>query len=165
MRLFIALEPSDNVKTALLAMQGALKKKNVKGRFTPCENFHLTLAFIGEYPDAGQAADALSQVSFAPFEITVRGLGCFGDTLWAGVEGSQGLEALAKKIRHALALGGIPFDKKSFSPHITLARKAEGDFSGTAVPEESMMVTGFTLFSSTFGKNGMLYTPLYTFGG
>ena len=59
---------------------------------------------------------------------------------------------------------GIPFDKKKFRPHITLARKvsfANGQLSG--MPSEldlNINATKASLMSSTRGKNGMIYTEL-----
>ena len=52
MRLFIAIRLSDDMRRALLAAQDALRKRGVRGNYTKPENLHLTLAFIGEYPDA-----------------------------------------------------------------------------------------------------------------
>ena len=70
MRLFVALCLSDGMKDALLAAQDALYDRGVRGNYTPEENLHLTLAFIGEYPDAEPVLDALSAVSFAPFAFS-----------------------------------------------------------------------------------------------
>ena len=54
MRLFIAIELEPNIKYALTEIQGTMKKQNIIGNYTPIENVHLTLAFIGEYPDPEQ---------------------------------------------------------------------------------------------------------------
>lgn len=160
MRLFVAIPLSDQMKQPLMSAQKYLKSKGVKGNYTPVDNMHLTLAFIGEYPDSDEVAEALDEVSFSGFDISLKGFGCFGDIWWAGLESSQELEALAKKVRFALDRAGVPFDKKRFSPHITLVRKAQGSPSGIVIPDAVMTVDSFYLIRSTFGKGGMIYTPV-----
>ena len=59
---------------------------------------------------------------------------------------------------------GIPFDRKKFSPHVTLVRKStfDGDRARFPdwLPEMKMMVRSIALVKSEFGKNGMDYTVL-----
>ena len=163
MRLFIAIELSKPMKDALINAQNEMYDAGVRGGYTTVENLHLTLAFIGEVPAAEPALEALSAVSFTPFELALEGLGCFGDLWWAGMRPSPPLAALARRVRHALAEGGVPFDRKRFSPHITLLRKARGDMPGIGIGEASMTVEAFSLMRSDRGKNGMIYTAIGRF--
>ena len=71
MRLFIAIPLSDAMKDALTAVQDEMYDNGVRGNFTSRENMHLTLAFIGEYPDKDQVMDALSTVSFSAFSLSL----------------------------------------------------------------------------------------------
>ena len=160
MRLFLAIPLSALVKDALIDVQNHMYGRGVRGRFTPEDNLHLTLCFIGEYPDAGPVLDALSNVAFEPFELSLEGLGSFGDLWWAGLRSSAPLEALVRRIRRSLAENQIPFDRKRFSPHITLIRKASGNMAGIRVRQETMLVNKFSLMRSDQGKNGMLYTEI-----
>ena len=160
MRLFIAILLSDELKDALLAAQNELYDRGVRGNYTPEENLHLTLAFIGDYPDADRVLEALSGVSFAPFELALEGMGCFGDLWWAGLRDSAPLEALARRIRRALAEREIPFDRKRFSPHITLIRRASGKLPGLPPRPAAMTVRAVSLMKSERGKRSMLYTEL-----
>lgn len=162
MRLFVAVRLSDGVKDALSAAQDELYSRGVRGRFTSAENLHLTLAFIGEYPEPEAVLEALSAVSFAPFELALEGMGCFGDLWWAGLADSAPLLSLSQKIRHALAKNGIPFDRKRFSPHITLIRNAAGKPPGNPVRPASMTVGAVSLMRSDRGKKDMIYTELGT---
>jgi len=162
MRLFIAIRLSDAMKDSLVCTQRTLHDRGVRGNYTPQDNLHLTLAFIGEYTDAETVLDALSSVSFRPFEIDLEGMGCFGDLWWAGMRDSSPLSAVVRRIRRALAESGIPFDKKRFRPHITLIRKATGEMPGAAPEPVSMRVDTISLMRSDRGRNGMLYTELGT---
>jgi 2'-5' RNA ligase len=163
MRLFIAVDLSESMKAALIEAQNEMYDGGVRGSYTREENLHLTLAFIGEMPDAEPALEALSGVSFTPFELSLEGLGCFGDLWWAGMRASPALEALARRVRRALADSGVPFDRKRFSPHVTLLRKARGPMPGIRIGEASMTVDAFSLLRSDRGKGGMIYTELGRF--
>ena len=162
MRLFIAINLSDAMKDSLISMLNALYDRGVRGNYTPEENLHLTLAFIGEYPDAQPVLDALSAVTFRPFELSLEGMGRFGDLWWAGMRESAPLDAVVRRIRRALAESGIPFDKKRFRAHITLIRKASGDLPGRSPSPASMTVDTISLMRSDRGRNGMIYTELGT---
>ena len=89
-------------------------------------------------------------------------MGRFGDLWWAGMRDSVPLTAIVRRIRRALGENSIPFDKKRFSPHITLIRKASGEMPGTAPESASMTVNTISLMRSDRGKNGMIYTELGT---
>ncbi|MDO4973784.1 MAG: RNA 2',3'-cyclic phosphodiesterase [Eubacteriales bacterium] len=160
MRLFVAVRLSPELRKALIQVQNAMRDHGVRGNFTPEENLHLTLAFIGDYPDEQAVLDALSTVRFTPFTLSLDGVGCFGDLWWAGVQESAPLAALARRVRRALAENGIPFDRKRFSPHITLIRKASRDAAGMAAAPVSMSVDAFSLMRSDRGRRGMIYTEL-----
>ncbi|MBQ7605986.1 MAG: RNA 2',3'-cyclic phosphodiesterase, partial [Firmicutes bacterium] len=103
MRLFIAINFNNEMKSALIEAQNQLYDAGVRGNYSSEENLHLTLAFIGEVPDTEPVMAALSAVSFTPFELCLEGLGCFGDLWWAGLKDSAALESTARRVRRALA--------------------------------------------------------------
>jgi 2'-5' RNA ligase len=160
MRLFVAITLSEEIKETLCSAQDSMFDRGVRGNYTPVENMHLTLAFIGEYPDAEPVLDALSIVSFSPFDITLEGIGCFGDLWWAGIKESAPLYSVVRRVRRALAENEIPFDRKRFSPHVTLIRKASGRMPGIQIKPVSMNVGTVSLMRSDRGRNGMIYTEL-----
>ena len=138
MRLFIAININEKIRDALVLAQDALYSAGMKGNFTPAENLHLTLAFIGEYPDPQPVIEALERVDFSPFEIRLQGFGNFGDLWWAGLQKSEDLSDLARRIRRELARAEIPYDRKKFSPHFTLLRRACGRrMPGLDLPHKS----------------------------
>ena len=164
MRLFLAIRPDRPMEKALLAAQDAFRRQGVRGNYTPPENLHLTLAFIGEYGDAGTVLAALEGLSFAPVPLRLDRLGAFDSLWWAGLAGSEALDALVRQLRHALAEAGIPFDRKKFLPHITLLRKPvlprSCDLGSGPLPRAEMRAERISLMLSTRGKNGMIYTEL-----
>ena len=150
------------MKDALTDAQRIMYDCGVRGNFTSEENLHLTLAFIGEYPNAETVMDAISGVKFTPFELVLDGIGRFDDLWWAGLQDSAALVAVVRRVRRALAENEIPFDRKRFSPHITLIRKASRDAAGIAIAPETMTVRTISLMSSKRGRNGMIYTEVGT---
>ena len=161
MRLFIAINLSQEIKETLIDLQNDWYDLGVRGNYSSEENLHLTLAFIGEYPDPMPVMDALQNVTFAPIPLQLEGVGAFGDLWWAGVTHSSALEAVAKRIRRALAEKPIPFDKKKFNPHITLLRRASVDkIPPVSFAPASMTVDTISLMRSDRGKDGMIYTEV-----
>ena len=160
MRLFVAIRLSEELKTALCQAQREMEARGIRGKFSPEENLHLTLAFIGNYPEAEPVLDALRTVRFRPFALSLDGIGCFGDLWWAGIRDSAALTAVARRVRRALAENGIPYDRKRFSPHITLIRKAKNRMPGVQLRSAGMTVDMVSLMRSDRGRNGMIYTEL-----
>ena len=166
MRLFIAINLSDEIKESLMDIQNTMRTYGIRGNETVSDNMHLTLAFIGEYDDPYQVKRIVESIEIKPFEIKLRGIGAFRDLWWVGIENSAPLEAVTRRLRRALAEAEIPFDRKKFNPHITIIRKAKGRLSD--VPEDeisshfgaSMTVDHISLMRSDRGKNGMIYTEL-----
>ncbi len=160
MRLFIAVLLSPEICEALSDVQDRLYRRGVRGNYTNTENLHLTLAFIGDYSDPHAVLEAMASVPFVPFPLALEGIGCFRDLWWAGIRKSDALETYVRRLRHALSEADIPFDKKRFSPHITLIRKAVGRLPGISIPTEEMQVVRISLMRSERGKQGMVYTEI-----
>ena len=124
MRLFIAIRLSDEMKKALITCMHDLKKQGVEGNYVPAQNLHMTLAFIGEYDDPEKVKKVIRKVPMPEVRLSLSEKGNFGNIRWAGVKGNQKLKAYVKELRSALDEEGIPYDRSSFVPHITLIRKA-----------------------------------------
>ena len=128
-RLFVALAPAPAVRAEL----GALADSLAGVRWTPAENLHLTLRFIGETPPEKQAAivTALDRVSVQRFILPVAGVGVFpsrgpAKVLWAGVgTGHTRLYQLRKQVDEALLAVDTALDVHHFHPHFTLGRLNE----------------------------------------
>jgi len=131
MRLFIAVNFSDEVKKKLEEVTSRCRQELSAGKLTRPENFHLTLVFLGETPShripaIQQAIDAVS--GFEPFTLSIEGIGRFkrkdGDILWADVRGQAPLCALQKQLCLALRQARFSTEEEHFRPHLTLARQA-----------------------------------------
>ena len=164
MRLFIAVNTSPEVKKAMLAAQDNLRRFAPGAVYVPENNFHITLAFIGESMRTAEIVKAINAADAHSFEVSVGGLGHFGSLYYVPVSDGGELSDLAESVRHQLERRRIDFDRKPFKPHITLARRVEPD--GT--PEKGngavvMTVADITLFKSERTPEGIMkYTPLYS---
>ena len=166
MRLFIAINLNEEMKDALIDIRDTMRTYGIRGKDKPPENMHLTLAFIGEYDDPERVKEVVESIEIRPFEMKLKGIGAFRDLWWVGTENSAPLMAISRRLRRALAEADIPFDKKKFSPHITIIRRANGRLSEEAADEiaacggASMTVDHISLMRSDRGKYGMKYTEL-----
>lgn len=159
-RLFIAIELSDEMKKTVAASLHEMKKQGIKGSYVPIANMHLTLAFIGETKETETIKKALEAVKIRPFKLTLSDPGVFGDLLYVGVKGNQGLTSAAKGVREALDAAKIPYDRKKFEPHITLIRKVGGDWKNAACPKGEMMVKQISLMKSEQKDGKRVYTRI-----
>ena len=166
MRMFIAIQLNDALKNELEDAQLLMRDNGIHGRYTRRENLHLTLAFIGDYPDPYYVKEILEGIAFDPFTIKNKDVGSFGNLWWAGISECRELDLLVRRIRRALADADIPFDRKKFRPHITLIRKPEPE--GAVIPGgaaeylgySEMTVDHISLMRSDRTKSGMKYTEL-----
>ena len=163
MRIFIALQPAPAFRDALASVQDRLRAAGVTGRYLTPSNLHMTLAFIGMWPE--DITGLLPPVQ-KPFPITLSHLGIFpkAKVLWASVEPSDALNSLARQVRQSLKEAEIPFDRQDFNPHITLVRKPAVPeqimLSEIEVPRATMIVKDVCLYRSDHGEQGMEYTVI-----
>ena len=163
MRLFVALQPDPGFLSALSALQNRCREAGVAARYLAPSNLHLTLAFIGEWPEE---ITSLLPEPEEPFSVTLDRVGFFpqADVLWAGTAPNPALDRLAARVRERLTRAGVPFDPKPFYPHITLGRKPAFPPGfrpdGIRVPAVSMPVREVCLYRSDHGPNGMIYTVI-----
>jgi 2'-5' RNA ligase len=123
-RLFTGLEIPAELREEIARLKVPLPG----GRWIEPENLHLTLRFVGDIdkPQAAEFAERLASIEIDAFELRLAGLGTFGGkeprSIWAGVEDSPALEALARANDRAARAAGLPPDGHPFKPHVTIAR-------------------------------------------
>ena len=169
MRLFIALPVPAELRRTLENAQAALRRQGVRGRFTPAENVHLTLAFLGNVEDPAPVIKALQGLRLPRAALTFDRLTAFGDVLVALFKRSGALDRYVTALRAALDEAGVPYDKKAFRPHITLCRKtalpcpdfrlspSERELRGLRLPVKEVR-----LMSSDLSGETPQYTAVYT---
>lgn len=135
MRLFLAVEPSDDAR-AQLADVSQRARDHVADlaeamRWTEIRNIHLTLHFVGEVLDARVAAlrhAVGDRLPVRAFSMTTGGLGTFPErgparVLWLSVtEGLEPLSRLHETLARRLAAGAFEVEDRALAAHLTLAR-------------------------------------------
>ncbi|MFD3569158.1 RNA 2',3'-cyclic phosphodiesterase [Streptomyces sp. NPDC058667] len=147
-RLFVALAPPDEAKEELARELGAAYDAYPRLRWNRIEDWHITLAFLGELPAATvpllrpPLADLAA--SLRPVELALRGCGHFDErVLWSGIAGDlEGLHALADGVRAVVRECRVPFEDRPLRPHLTLARARRDDQS--SVVDIAGRLAGFT---------------------
>lgn len=179
MRLFIAIDVSQDVRAAVAEQAARLRETNADVAWVKPENFHLTLKFLGETPDAqlGDIQAALDLTAARPaFDLELRGTGCFPERgvpriVWVGANaGRDALAALASDVERAMEELRFPRERREFAAHLTIGRvrgprgterlrrlvEAEAETGlGRCVVDE------VRLYRSTLAPGGSIYEMLH----
>lgn len=135
MQLFIGLSLPDRVSSQLACLRGSLP--HIQWRDP--DTYHLTLNFIGEirhYDLMNELDLRLEKIRCPAFELTIETVSYFQSStqvqnFWAGVQFSEPLIHLHKKLEQCLRSLNINHTRQKFTPHITLA-------TGTALPHSQI---------------------------
>lgn len=180
MRLFVALDIPEDVRSSLVALAAQLRLACRNARWVRIEGLHVTLKFIGETsPEkAAEIETALASIpSRALIPMNFRGLGFFPSerrprVLWARIEAGPDLAELAVAVETALGALGIPREERAFSPHLTLARfdtprgldALHAAIEKAGLPEFGVATAKeFHLYQTVLKPGGAEYTRLATF--
>ena len=123
-RLFTGIELPDDIRAELARLRRPLPG----ARWIEPEDYHITLRFAGDIDNeaASEFAHALSEIDIRTFELRFSGMGAFGGneprSLWARIEPSPDLDALARANERAARRSGLQPETRKFKPHVTIAR-------------------------------------------
>jgi RNA 2',3'-cyclic 3'-phosphodiesterase len=182
-RLFIALDPPDDLRQEIVDLQSRLDQLRLPLRFEPAEKLHLTLNFLGEVDksftsDIGTALKSVAS-EFSPFILTPA----FLETLYQRHDNSlvylgfTGDVDILKKLQSGLkaCLSGMHLPQpKRFLPHITLGKMIKTDpvLTKSALdkvrdfkirPLSEFTIDHLTLYESLLSKEGSHYRRLRRF--
>lgn len=184
MRAFIALEIPREIQQAIHTATATLRAELGGGvRWTPPENMHLTLKFLGEISppqvDALTSALRVQADSVPAFKVEVGGLGSFPDVkrarvLWIGIQAPAEIQTLRRGIESACARLGYESETRGFSPHLTIGRVRQDATPADAQKIRraleaatidslgAVRVDSAHLFKSDLKKSGAVYTKIFS---
>ena len=180
-RTFICVELPKSVTALLAKVQDSLKGIGAEVNWVKPSNIHLTLKFLGDLPEQklAEICEAVERATHAaiPFEFQVKGTGCFPANgnprvLWVGIEPvPHPLQELQELIDSGLFAMGIPWETRTFNPHLTIGRVKSARNVQPLVrkmctlhfAEEVVGVREVTLMRSDLKPAGALYTPIGVF--
>jgi len=184
LRAFIALEIPHEIQQAIYKVASTLRADlGACVRWTPPENMHLTLKFLGEVSPA--QVDALTSAlrvqadSVPAFKVEVGGLGSFPDgkrarVLWIGIQAPAEIQTLQRGIESACARLGYESESRGFSPHLTIGRVRQDAMPADAQKIRraletatidllgAVRVDSVHLFKSDLQKSGAVYTKIFS---
>ena len=174
-RTFLALELTQTVKEKLSVhteqISGHDKLQQI--RWLPKENYHLTLAFLGniEYVLISRLQLKLEQklssnkaVPFRFSEITPFPFSNTPKIAAAMLEHSEELMQLQHNTAKCVRAFGISLERKRFSPHVTLGRLKSRSRKSMSFQPQQIFLEGVSkkvvIFQSELTPKGSVYTPL-----
>ena len=161
----------ESIMSSLASLGGDLKP-------VERENIHLTLKFLGNVSSQKleDIKSCLTQVTFPPFSLEIRGAGAFPNlkrmnVIWVGVgEGWSQVELIYEQTENLLHQLGFNRETRPFSPHITVARVKSGRkrdeiaaFLGHLADESfgTFKVESVRLKQSVLSPSGPKYSTLF----
>jgi 2'-5' RNA ligase len=131
MRLFVALDLDDNIRSRIARFLDRVQGFAPEARWVRPDSLHVTLKFVGEQPEAqvDEIKRELAGIEADHFDVNVRAYGFFPSTraprvFWIGIDGGSRLTSLAETVDSMLVPLQIPKEEHAYSPHLTLARSA-----------------------------------------
>jgi 2'-5' RNA ligase len=180
LRLFVAVDLPEDVKTALEESIRPWRERLGAGRWVPRENWHVTLKFLGRtWPRLVPTVEAVCTdvaAGIAPIEVTLSGLGVFpgpgrARVLWAGLsDREERLVEIAGTLDSGLAREFTP-EKRAFTPHLTVARfnppvpvrEHSEALAATVIAAPEFVVDRLVLYRSHLSPRGARYEALEEF--
>lgn len=180
-RTFVALPIPAPQRTRLGRLQSLLAPDLPGARWVTPDQFHLTLAFLGEIPDLDLVpicrSIAAASAPFTRLTLNLQSIGAFPDaeharTIWVGLTGpdSDDLLSLQAAIADATAAAGYPAEGNRFTPHITLGRLKYGKGEESDVSRQiahfrtwsagNFEVAQVVTYASTMAPEGPTYMTL-----
>jgi 2'-5' RNA ligase len=154
-RLFFAVWP-DAAGAARLARLALDVAAVSEGKPVPPGKIHLTLAFLGEVPEAriDAAREAGAALGFGRFAFALDHVGSFraARVAWAGsARPPAPLAALQAELVARLRDAGFGIEERPFAPHATLARRTRRPVPLASIEPVPWPVDAFTLVRSVTG--------------
>lgn len=131
-------------------------------------NFHITLSFLGQVSDKilEKILDSLISIPVPSFEVSLGPLIYWPKPQVLALSLSKPLLQLVsckKYIEQQVAeTGYFQFDKKTYTPHITLFRQVEKTSKENSTLDATIQVNEISLMASIQSKNGVFYETIET---
>jgi len=169
MRLFAGIALGEVMRAACADVAHRLEDTGFAARFGEPENFHLTLAFLGNveaprYDEIVATLEALAP-NVIRFSLTLDKLGAFPHArhprvIYVGArEAGSGFRSAARTVRGAYAAMGFTFEDDAVA-HVTIARVKGGSrrpIPMLEVPTTTLAITELALFESIREKETTRY--------
>lgn len=164
-RLFFALWPDAALRRRISQWQ---QHSLSQGSLEPSMRLHLTLAFLGNVNEQqlGQLINLSNTVVAPAMSLTLNRTGYFQrpQIVWLGpIDPPQQLLRLHEQICSIAAACGLQLPAKTYTPHVTLARRAPAPAGPLRCPALQWQVREFCLVESHADAGSTRYQILRRF--
>ena len=163
-RLFFALWPDNQQRDRLRDVINSVAK-TVEGRAVDRRDWHVTLAFIGPFPEnrIPFLLERAAEIDVEPFRLNFDRLEYWPRpkvaSLCAAIVPPE-LQALVDSLNAVLLDLGLKPEDRTYRPHITVARNAR-PFTTERLAQRSVTeCSSFELVESVSSPGGVHYVPL-----
>lgn len=183
MRIFIAIDFPQEVITRIVRISAYLQTQVPERslKWVEPENLHLTLKFLGEIQKdrVNEIERIMAKIlkGQPSFNITIEGLGMYPTAsqprvVWLGIKGGEPLQEIHRQMDQKLKSFGDKPEKRSFSPHLTIARVRQNNDRETIQQVGKVLsqykveslgtikVESIQLYKSELMSHGPIYTLL-----
>lgn len=163
-RVFFALWPDNRQRDRLRDVINSVAK-TVEGRAVDRRDWHVTLAFIGEFPES-RVPDLLeraSQILVEPFHLSFDRLEFWPRPKVASLTAAtvpEELESLVSSLNVLLQDVGVVPEDRTYRPHITVVRNARTFATERLAQRATTEWSSFELIESISAPGGTTYRPL-----
>ena len=163
-RLFFALWPDNRQRDRLRDVINSVAK-TVEGKAVDRRNWHITLAFIGEFPEnrVPYLIERAAQIKVEPFRLSFDRLEFWPRPKVASLCAATvppELQAIVEALNRVLLDLGLKPEDRTYRPHITVARNAR-PFPTERLAQRSITEwSGIELVESVPVPGGVHYVPL-----
>jgi 2'-5' RNA ligase len=163
-RLFFALWPDNRQRDRLRDVINSVAK-TVEGIAVDRRNWHITLSFIGEFPEdrVPYLLERAEQIQVEPFRLSFDRLEFWPRPKIASLCAATvppELQALVDSLNAVLLDLGLTPEDRTYRPHITVARNARS-FTTERLAQRSLTEwSSFELVESVPVPRGVHYVPL-----
>ena len=163
-RLFFALWPDDRQRDRLRDQISPLAKL-VEGQVVYRGNWHVTTAFIGDFPEArvAELQARAAEIAVEPFRLRFDRVEFWPRPKVASLVASTvppELQRLVDAQNSLLADFGITVEDRTYRPHVTVVRRARPFETQRLAQAAVIEWTGFELVESISQPGGATYRPL-----
>ena len=163
-RLFFALWPDHRQRERLRDVINSVAK-SVEGQPVDRRNWHVTLAFIGAFPEhrVPFLLERAAKIQVEPFRLNFDRLEYWPRPRVASLTAATvpaELQALVDALNSVLRDAGIEPEERVYRPHITVVRRARAFTTERLAQRTSTDWSSFELMESVSGPGGVSYVPL-----
>ena len=163
-RLFFALWPDHRQREQLREVINSVAKV-VEGRAVDRRNWHVTLAWIGDYPAhrVPQLLELASEIQFEPFRLSFDRLEFWARPKVASLTAAtvpEELHDLVTSLENMLQDAGVAPESRTYRPHITVSRNARTFETERLAQRSSIEWSSFELMESVSERGSVSYRPL-----